>query len=139
MTIRTYVDANILITAFRGGDADADAAVQLLAQADRSFVASEFLRLETLRKPMFYRRVQELEFLQTFFSGVQEWVSATDGLLQQALELAAQHDLGAMDALHLAAAISAKVDEFVTLEKPVKPMFKVVEIDMVSLYRHAGD
>ena len=51
--MRTYVDANILITAFRGSDAGSDAAIQVLGDPRRLFVSSTFLRLETLRKPLF--------------------------------------------------------------------------------------
>ena len=54
--IRAYVDANILITAFRGNDAGTDAAIRVLGEPGRQFVSSPFLRLETLRKPLFYDR-----------------------------------------------------------------------------------
>ena len=39
-----------------------------------------------------------------------------------------------MDALHVAAAIEAKADELVTTEKPTKPMHRVKEVKVVSLY-----
>ncbi|WP_169266136.1 MULTISPECIES: hypothetical protein [Brasilonema] len=34
--------------------------------------------------------------------------------------------LAAMDALHIAAALSVSASEFVTTEKPIKPMFRVI-------------
>jgi hypothetical protein len=40
-----------------------------------------------------------------------------------------------MDALHIAAAIEAKADELVTTEKSTKPMHRVTEVKVVSLYR----
>lgn len=49
--IRTYVDAPLRITAFRGHDAGVAAAFQVLDDAQRVFVFSAFLRLEILRKP----------------------------------------------------------------------------------------
>jgi hypothetical protein len=53
--IKTYLDANVLIVAFRGENPAADAALTLLGEGHRQFVASPYLRLETLRKPRFYR------------------------------------------------------------------------------------
>jgi len=72
--------------------------------------------------------------MESFFSGVQEWVSVDDTLVKRALLLAARHDLGAMDALHIAAASTGRVDEFVTLEKSNKPICRTTEIKVVSLH-----
>ena len=38
-----------------------------------------------------------------------------------------------MDALHVAAAVVAGVDELITLEKPEKPICKVTEVPVRSL------
>lgn len=132
--IRTYVDANILITAFRGNDVGMEAAIEVLDDPGRLFVSSAFLRLETLRKPLFYHRPDQVSFMESFFSGVEEWINADDTLVQQALSLAAKHDLGAMDALHIAAASIGKADEFITLEKANRPICRVTEVKVVSLY-----
>ena len=51
--IRTYVDANALIVAFRGDYPASAEALKLLGDKHRRFVASAYLRLETLRKPHF--------------------------------------------------------------------------------------
>ena len=138
MTIRTYVDANILITAFRGNDAGTDAAIRILGEPGRQFVSSPFLRLETLRKPLFYDRSDELDFMESYFAEVSEWICADDAQVQQALSLAGRYDPGGMDALHIAAAVTGNVDEFVTLEKPSKPMCQITEINVVSLYKEVG-
>jgi hypothetical protein len=61
--IKTYVDANTLIVAFRGDDPAADAALGLLGEPDRVFMSSAYVRLETLRKPLFYRREDEIAFM----------------------------------------------------------------------------
>ncbi|CDH47737.1 type II toxin-antitoxin system VapC family toxin [Candidatus Contendibacter odensensis] len=132
--IRTYVDANLLITAFRGNDAGVAAALQVLDDAQRVFVSSAFLRLEILRKPLFYKRDDEILFMKAFCARVNDWVAVDNALVQQALSLAADHDLGAMDALHLAAALIGKAEEFVTLEKPSKPLFRVPGLRVTSLY-----
>lgn len=49
--------------------------------------------------------------------------------------LASNYDLSPMDALHASAAIHAGVDEFVTLEKPEKPLCRVPDLTVLSLYR----
>lgn len=132
--LRTYVDANLLITAFRGNDAGVAAALAVLDDARRIFVASAFLRLEILRKPLFYQRHDEVRFMEAFCARVNDWVSIDDALVQQALSLAACHDLGAMDALHIAAALTGKVEEFVTLEKASKPICRVTGLRVISLH-----
>ena len=49
--IKTYVDANALIAAFRSDHPTADEALGILGDPDRSFVASAYLRLETCQWP----------------------------------------------------------------------------------------
>ncbi len=66
-----------------------------------------------------------------------EDVDATGSVTQHALFLASKYNLSAMDALHAAAAIQAKADEFVTLEKPDKPLCKIEELRVVSLATRA--
>ncbi|WP_295452788.1 PIN domain-containing protein [uncultured Thiodictyon sp.] len=88
--IKTYVDANTLIAAFRGDHPAADEALGLLGDSSRTFVASAYLRLETLRKPLFYRRENEIAFMERYFSAVSLWVPTSDTLVEQALQLAAQ-------------------------------------------------
>ena len=83
--IRTYVDANLLITAFRGNDAGVAAALQVLDDAQRVFVSSAFLRLEILRKPLFYKRDDEILFMEAFCARVNDWVAVDNALVQQAL------------------------------------------------------
>lgn len=72
--------------------------------------------------------------MEAFCARVNNWVAVDDALVQQALSLAANYDLGAMDALHSAAALTGEAEEFVTLEKPSKPMFHVPGLRVVSLH-----
>ena len=131
--IRTYLDANTLIAAFRGDHPAADNALALLADPDRTFIASAYLRLETLRKPLFYRRENEIAFMETYFSGVSLWVPTDDALVAWALDLASQLDIGAIDALH-AAALRGEAEVFVTVERPTKPLFRVPGLNTISLH-----
>jgi predicted nucleic acid-binding protein len=131
---RTYLDANVLITAFRGEGAAAQAAMQVIGDPRRVFVASQYLRLETLRKPQFYARAEEIEFMETYFAAVSLWVPSSDRLVMAALALASELDLGAMDALHAAAALEGKAEAFVTLERASKPLCRVPGMRVISLH-----
>lgn len=129
---RTYLDANVLIAAWNG-DADTRAwARAVLDDPQRTFVVSDFVRLEVLPKPTFHRRASELVFMETIFS-MAEQVAVEPALVAHALAMAGKYDLHPLDALHLAAAARAGVDELVTLERPEKPMCQQTEVRVVSL------
>ena len=131
---RTYVDSNVLIAAFQGDESTAQRAQAVLDDPKRALVISEYVRLETLPKPVFHRREEEVAFMQAIFAAA-ERVSTSDSLVTNAVTLASQYDLAPVDSLHASAAIQAGVDEFVTLEKPNKPLFRLKEITMVSIYQ----
>jgi predicted nucleic acid-binding protein len=120
---RTYLDSSVLIHAVQG--VDGGKALQLLEDPDREFVAATFLKLELLPQPTFHRRARELEFLEEFFSRIVAWEKATEELLTDALREASQIPLNAVDAIHVAAARRLKAEEFVTGEKPGKPLHQI--------------
>jgi predicted nucleic acid-binding protein len=64
-------------------------------------------------------------------AGHQPWSSM---LVDSAQLLAQSYGLAAMDAIHIAVAVAAGADEFVSGEKPGKPMFRVKEIAARSLW-----
>jgi predicted nucleic acid-binding protein len=99
------------------------------------FVVSDYLRLEALPKPTFHRNDAEVAFYSAFFEAAFESVTSRPDLTAQAITLAIRYDLTPIDALHVSAAITADVDELVTLEKPSKPMLRVTEVPVVSIYR----
>ncbi len=121
--MRTYLDSSVLIHAVQG--ADGGKALQLLEDSTRDFVAATFLKLELLPQPTFHRRAKELAFLHEYFRRVVAWEESTEDLLADALQEAAKVPLSAVDAIHVAAAKRLKADEFVTGEKPGKPLHKV--------------
>lgn len=128
----TFVDASVLINAVVGQDAARKMrALSVLADPHREFVATEFLKLEVLPIPTKYGRKKELAFYERYFKSVVTWVDPFS-FLQPAFDLACQHGLGAVDALHLAAAISAGA-EFVSAEKPTKPVYSAYA-DASSVY-----
>ena len=131
---RTYLDANVLIAAFSGKGQGAQNALRILDDPDRKFVVSDYLRLEVLPKPTFLQRREEVEFMREVLDSAAEHCDSSQELTGSALALAAKYDLTPIDALHVAAATVAGVDEFVTLEKPAKPMCRVNEVKVVSIY-----
>lgn len=128
----TFVDSSILINAIAGQDPSRKMrAVSILGDQRREFAATRFLQLEVLPVPTRYRRIRELTFYQRFFSQVTHWLDE-EPLIQPALDLACQYGLGALDAMHLAAAISLNA-EFVSAERPTKPLYQAYQ-KALSIY-----
>lgn len=130
---RTYIDAGVLIEAFRGTNPRAVRALRVLDDPDRKFVVSDYLRLEVLPKPTFHNKREEVEFMQAVFENAEN-VKTSSELTGCALAMASKYDMAPIDALHIGAAAVADVDEFVTMEKPTKPMCKVEEVNVVSIH-----
>ena len=133
---RVYLDTGVLISAFRGEDELANRALEVLDDPDVCLVLSEYVRLEVLPKPIFHKNLSEERFLQEVI-GVSECIESTREIRDQAFTLACTYNLNTIDALHVSAAIAAKVDEIITLENSTKPMCNVREIVVRSL-RDAG-
>jgi predicted nucleic acid-binding protein len=119
--IRTYLDAGVLIAAARGNAAIALRALEVLDDPNREFASSIFLKLEVLPKATYHRNVAEAEFYQAFFDTVVYWADALDSVTAEAFKEACGLGLAALDALHVAAAVSVGAAELVTTEKPENP------------------
>jgi len=104
-----------------------------LDDPDRKFVVSDYLRLEVLPKPTFHNKRGEVEFMQAVFENAEN-VKTSSELTGCALAMASKYDMTAIDALHIGAAAVAGVDEFVTMEKPAKPICKVKEVKVISIH-----
>lgn len=74
---------------------------------------------------------KEVAFYETFFASVTVWVDSID-IIKLAYTLACQHGLGALDALHVAAAERAGA-ELVSAEKPTKPVYRAYAL-VSSIY-----
>jgi hypothetical protein len=105
--------------------------LSVLGDPGREFVATRFLRLGTTPIPTCYQRQKELAFHERFFVRVSQWLDE-EPLIQPAIDLAGQYALGAMDALHLVAAITAQA-EFISAEKPTKPLYLAYQ-NALSIY-----
>lgn len=134
----TYVDADILIAAAKGTEAFSASALAVLDDPDRSFVCSDYVKLEALPNAAFFGKLGFVAFYQEFFEAVERWVPSSPELSRRALELACQYGLGAMDALHVAAAESENA-ELVTAEKPTKPMLRVASPQVTSIRSANGE
>lgn len=134
MATRTFLDAGVLISAFRGTGALAIAARDALDDAGREFVASDILRLELVPKPHYNAQTVESQFYEAYFAAVVEIVETTPKLVQMAETEAKRSGLSAADALHVVAARQARAIEFLTSERDTKPLFRSAGIKIVSLY-----
>lgn len=130
----TFIDSGVLVTAARGVGEDSDKALEILADSSREFASSEFIKMEVIPKAIYNRKTAEAEFYELFFSAVTYWANDIEKVIQDAYNIACQYGLAAMDALHVAAALSVGAEEFVTTEKKTKPMFRVSSIKVISIF-----
>ncbi len=131
-----FVDASILIiSAARKPTAETLArrmrAHQTLNDKTREFVASDFLKLETIPMAKFFIKKRELRFYNDFFQSISKWAPC-DALIVPAFELASEFGLGAMVALHICAAKHFGA-EFNSAEKPTKPIYRAYS-NISSIY-----
>jgi predicted nucleic acid-binding protein len=131
--VLSFIDSGVLIAAARGNSLRSQKALDILADSDRIFGSSIFVRLEILPKSVCYKQTLEQEFYESFFEGVVHWICDLDTLTQLAYELACTYGLSGFDALNVAAATLLKADEFITTEKPTKPMYRVPRIQFVTV------
>ena len=130
--VLSFIDSGILIAAARGNSPRVQLALDILADSDRVFSSSIFIKLEVLPKSVCYKQTLESEFYEAFFQGVTHWMSDLETLTQSAYQLACTYGLSGLDALNVAAAILLEADEFITTEKPTKPMYRVPDIQFVT-------
>jgi predicted nucleic acid-binding protein len=128
---RTFLDAGVLIAAIRGTPEIADRAMELLNDPERLFVSSDFVQLEVLPKAVYFRQEAEASFYRAYFAA--EMVPVSRTLVSEASEQAQRAGLAAMDALHVAAARAGEATEFITVERPGKPLFRVEGLTVQTL------
>ena len=130
---RTYVDAGVLIAGTRSGGERGAAALSALADPDRVFVCSAFVRLELLPKAVYHRQRDEVAFYEAFFDQVSAWAEPIDRIVADAEQMAARYGLNALDALHVAAAVLLGAEELLTTEEPRKPIHRVTELKVIAI------
>jgi predicted nucleic acid-binding protein len=129
----TYIDSGVLISTFRGTSEISVQTAMILDDPSRQFASSPFVQLETLPKAIYHRQSDEQAFYDAFFAAVSVWANDLDVIVEVAKSIAANYGIAAMDSLHIAAALAIEAKEFVTTEKPTKPMFRVKEIVVRSV------
>jgi len=67
--IRTFLDSGVLIAAFRSRNTVSTPALTLLDDPERVFVTTDYVRLEVLPKPLYFRRETEAAFYEAFCYG----------------------------------------------------------------------
>lgn len=130
----TYIDSGVLLSATDGVGRIAEKALEILGDFNREFASSEFVKLEVMPKAVYNKQTEEAQFYEEFFSNVIYWANDLEKIVQDANNTACKYGLAAMDALHIAAALSVDAEEFVTTEKPTKPMFRVTSIQVISIF-----
>jgi predicted nucleic acid-binding protein len=90
-------------------------------------------KLEVLPKAIYNQQNSEVKFYETFFDAVSYWANDIDAIIEAAYQQSSQFGLGAMDALHIAAAVSVGATEFITNEKPEKSIHRTQSIRVISL------
>jgi predicted nucleic acid-binding protein len=131
--IRTFFDSGVLIAAARSRDPDGERALQLLEEPNRISLTSPFVYLEVVPKAIFYKKRLEQSFYDRYFKNA-VWFRDVAKIEVAAQTEAAQAGLGAMDALHLAAAHLSRAEEFVTTEKPHKAIHRSSLVKVVCLF-----
>jgi hypothetical protein len=131
--IRTFLDASVLIAAIRGSPVPIERALGILNDPERVFIASDFVRLEVLPKPVYFRQQSEVDFYAAYFAMVAEMVEVSPTLVTQAYEEARRAGLASMDALHIAAAKIGGTEEFITTERSTTALFRVTGIRVTTL------
>lgn len=130
---KTYIDSGVLIAAFRGITTVAVKATEVLDDPQREYATSLFVKLEVLPKAIYNQQLAEVDFYETFFAGCSIWATELEKIIEFAQQLASDFGLWAIDALHVAAAISVGADELITTEKPSKHKHRITEIRVISI------
>lgn len=132
---RTYIDANVVINAWRGLKPFQTIAFAILDDPGRLLLTSDFLHLELLPKPTFHQNLAEVEFIRRILDHTTH-ISNDSRITQKALDLSSRYDLAVLDSLHAASAIIGGADELVTFESRNRPLYKIppTEISVISLH-----
>jgi len=111
---RTFLDAGVLIAAVRGQEDEAARALAILEAPERSFIASDFLKMEVLPKAIYYQRPAEVALYERFFSKA-DLIPVSAALVTQAYTEACTFGLSALDALHVTVAKAGGAEELASI------------------------
>lgn len=132
---RIFIDSCVLILASKAQEDDISLrAIQELDREGVQYLYSPMIELETLPKPTVNGYADQVAFLRAFFDNA-ERVECPLEAQALALEQACNSPvaLSALDALHVACAISANASELVTAEKPTAALPKAKGIEVRTI------
>jgi predicted nucleic acid-binding protein len=130
----TYIDSGVLIFAAQGRTAEAALALPFLADPSREYVTSDYVRLEVLPKCTYHRRQLEIDFYTEFFRLNSRTIPTSPALLQYALDEGCITGISGLDAVHIACAVFAGAEEFITSEKHNTPIHRTTKVRVVSIF-----
>ena len=133
MKRRTYLDASVLIHAWRGMGPLGERAWDILNDRERTFLSSAFVALEVIPTAVYHRDIAQ----QAFFRRYQmksEIIDGADRIIDRAFAEGAACGTAGIDACHLAAAVLGIADELITAEKPTRPLCRAKSMSVVSLH-----
>lgn len=133
MTI-TYIDSGVLIHGAKGTTLAAALALPFLADPAREYITSDYVRLEVLPKATFYKKTLEIDFYNAFFATTTRTIPTSQALIDYALEEACKTGMEGLDALHIACAVFAGAEEFITSEKPTKTIHRTKLVKTISIF-----
>src|SRR6185295_5701260 len=111
-SLLTFIDSSVLIAAWRGNLSLRIRALTVLSDAQREFISSPFIQLEVRPKAIFHKNQTEVAFYDAFFSSVTQWFDQYKNLMAEAERVGEKFGLNGMDAIHIAAALLSRADEF---------------------------
>ena len=131
--MKTFLDSGALLHAWRGENLS-ETVMEIIDDENREFFTSQIVGLELLPKPRFEKRHAEAAFYENHFRDCVFTEPLSKELGAEAEKLATHYGLAGPDAIQLAAALRHRVAEFYTSERPGKPMFRVKELKVISLF-----
>lgn len=131
---RTYLDTGVLIEAARGKTPTSERALRILEDPNRLFLSSPLLRLELVPQTIRNQRNDQTEFYEAYLAA-SESADDLESIIEVAYDEACRSPVAGLDAMHVAAASLLKADEFVTTEKPGKPLYTNTLVPVVYFYR----
>jgi predicted nucleic acid-binding protein len=135
--IRVFLDANVLIGAFKGEPDVREPAFAILNCPLLEFWYSPLLHLEVTLQAVHHKQTDELKFYEEYFVNANMY-----GDLNRMLEIAGpdekRHGISVVDAFHVGAANLSKCAFLVTTEKQTKPLFRTSLVKVVNLQANKG-
>jgi hypothetical protein len=130
--VRVFLDAGVLIGAFKGEPDVREPAFAILGCPLLEFWYSPLLHLEVTLQAVHHKQAEELRFYDEYFGHANNY-GDLDRIFQIGASDAKRHGIPVVDALHIAAANLSRCVALITTEKPTKPLFRTKLVKVVSL------